>query len=204
MCPFNLYVLNGEAYRKTIEVWRKLPKPLGLSRHKVTKPIQRPTLLEFVLNDSSYQEAKTVFETMLHADHSLFKVVAEWNLAMTYLKLDDDTSLKKILEVIIQQKNHLYREQAEELLRKISAGTRTIYFKFQRMMKAPDSTTLRHIGGTMTQSFTKRRITTSYQLSLTNYISRDFFRIGFLFVAIIASSLTGSSNSSAWLTKIFQ
>ncbi len=111
---------------------------------------------------------------MLHADHSLFKVVAEWNLAMTYLKLDDDTSLKKILEVIIQQKNHLYREQAEELLRKISAGTRTIYFKFQRMMKAPDSTTLRHIGGTMTQSFTKRRITTSYQLSLTNYIPGIF------------------------------
>ena len=63
------------------------------------------------------QEAKTIFEAMVHDDHSLFKEVAEWNLAMTYLKLDDDTSLKKILEGIIQQKDHLYREQAEKLLK---------------------------------------------------------------------------------------
>ena len=45
------------------------------------------------------QEAKTIFEAMVHDDdHSLFKEVAEWNLAMTYLKLDNDTSLKKTLE----------------------------------------------------------------------------------------------------------
>ena len=65
------------------------------------------------------QEAKTIFEAMVYDDHSLFKEVAQWNLAMIYLKLDNDTSLKKTLEDIIQQKDHLYREQAEELLRKM-------------------------------------------------------------------------------------
>jgi len=42
---------------------------------------------------------------------------AEWNLALTYLKLNNYTSLKKTLEGIIQQKDHLDREQAKELLR---------------------------------------------------------------------------------------
>jgi tetratricopeptide (TPR) repeat protein len=65
------------------------------------------------------QQAKEIFEAMVHDDYSLFKEVAEWNLAMTYLKLDDETSLKKTLEDIIQQKDHLYREQATELLRSI-------------------------------------------------------------------------------------
>lgn len=63
------------------------------------------------------QEAKTIFEGMVREEHSLFKEIAEWNLAMTYLKLDNDTPLKKTLEGIVQQKDHLYREQAEELLR---------------------------------------------------------------------------------------
>ena len=66
------------------------------------------------------QEARTTLEAMVHDDdQSLFKEVAEWNLAMTYLKLDNNSSLKKALEAIIQQKDHLYREQAEELLREM-------------------------------------------------------------------------------------
>jgi len=43
------------------------------------------------------EEAKMTFDTIVNDDHSLFKEVAEWNLAMTYLKLDDDGSLKKCL-----------------------------------------------------------------------------------------------------------
>jgi hypothetical protein len=62
------------------------------------------------------QEAKTIFEGMVHEDTRSSKEVAEWNLAMTYLKLDDGTSLKKTLEGIIQQKDHQHGEQAEELL----------------------------------------------------------------------------------------
>lgn len=65
------------------------------------------------------QEAKTIFEAMVHDDHELFKEVAEWNLAMTYLKLDTETSLKKTLEGIIQQKNHVYHKQAADLLRRL-------------------------------------------------------------------------------------
>ena len=63
------------------------------------------------------QEAKTMFESIVHGDRSLIKEVAEWNLAMTYLKLDNEAAAKKILEEIIQQKDHLYLEQAGELLR---------------------------------------------------------------------------------------
>ena len=65
------------------------------------------------------QEAKKIFEAMVHDDHSLFKQVAEWNLAMTYLKLDNITALKKILEGIVQQNDHLYQANAADLLRKL-------------------------------------------------------------------------------------
>ena len=65
------------------------------------------------------QEAKTIFDAIVKNDHSLFKEVAEWNLAMTYLKLDDEGSLKKTLEGIIQQKDHQYHEQAKDLLSRL-------------------------------------------------------------------------------------
>jgi len=65
------------------------------------------------------QEAKSTFDEIVKKDHSLFKEVAEWNLAMTYLKLDDEGSLKKTLEGIIQQKDHQYYEQAKDLLKRL-------------------------------------------------------------------------------------
>jgi len=65
------------------------------------------------------QEAKTIFETMIHDDHQLFREVAEWNLALTHLKLDNETSLKKTLEGIVDQNDHQYREQAADLLRQL-------------------------------------------------------------------------------------
>jgi tetratricopeptide (TPR) repeat protein len=65
------------------------------------------------------QEAKTIFESMIHDDHPLFREVAEWNLALTYLKLENDTLLKKTLEGIVHQNEHQYREQAADLLRQL-------------------------------------------------------------------------------------
>jgi len=65
------------------------------------------------------QEAKTTFDAVVKNDHSLFKEVAEWNLAMTYLKLDDEGSLKKTLDGIIRQSDHQYNEQAKDLLKKL-------------------------------------------------------------------------------------
>ena len=60
---------------------------------------------------------RKISATRLNRSKTKSGEVAEWNLALTYLKLDNDTSLKKTLDGIIQQKDHLYREQAEELLR---------------------------------------------------------------------------------------
>jgi tetratricopeptide (TPR) repeat protein len=65
------------------------------------------------------QEAKTIFETMIHNDHQLFREVAEWNLALTYLKIDNEVLLKKTLEEIVRQNDHQYREQAADLLRQL-------------------------------------------------------------------------------------
>jgi tetratricopeptide (TPR) repeat protein len=65
------------------------------------------------------QEAKTTFDAIVKNDRSLFKEVAEWNLAMTYLKLDDEASMKRTLEGIIQQKDHLYYQQAKDLLKRL-------------------------------------------------------------------------------------
>jgi tetratricopeptide (TPR) repeat protein len=64
-------------------------------------------------------EAKMTFEAIAYNDHALFREVAEWNLAMIYLKLDDEGSLKKTLEAIIQQKDHQYYEQAKDLLSRL-------------------------------------------------------------------------------------
>jgi tetratricopeptide (TPR) repeat protein len=65
------------------------------------------------------QEAKTIFEAMVHNDHQLFREVAEWNLALTYLKLNNEVMLKKTLEGIVGQKDHQYREQAAALLQQL-------------------------------------------------------------------------------------
>jgi tetratricopeptide (TPR) repeat protein len=65
------------------------------------------------------QEAKTNFEAMALDDQSLFNEVAEWNLALTYLKLDNEALLKKTLAEIVQQKDHLYFEKAADLLRRL-------------------------------------------------------------------------------------
>jgi tetratricopeptide (TPR) repeat protein len=65
------------------------------------------------------QEAKTLFETMVHVDNQLFRQVAEWNLALTYLNLDNEALLKKTLEGIVHQNDHQYREQAADLLRQL-------------------------------------------------------------------------------------
>jgi tetratricopeptide (TPR) repeat protein len=64
-------------------------------------------------------EAQPIFEEIVRGDHSLFKEVAEWNLAMTYLKLNQEALLKKTLLTIIGQKDHLFRAQAEELQAKL-------------------------------------------------------------------------------------
>jgi len=65
------------------------------------------------------QEAKTTFDAIVKNDHSLFKEVAEWNLAMTYLKFNDEASLKKTLEGIIQQNDHQCHEQPKDLLKRL-------------------------------------------------------------------------------------
>jgi hypothetical protein len=62
---------------------------------------------------------REAFDAIVKNDHSLFKEVAEWNLAMTYLKLDDEESLNKTLEGIVQQRDHQYYEPAKDLLSRL-------------------------------------------------------------------------------------
>ena len=71
------------------------------------------------LAEGHTQEAKTIFEEMVHDHHQLFREVAEWNLALTYLKLNNEVLLKKALEEIVRQNDHQYREQAADLLRQL-------------------------------------------------------------------------------------
>jgi len=65
------------------------------------------------------QEAKTILEVIVYDEHQLFREVAEWNLALTYLQLNNEVLLKKTLEGIIRQNDHQYRELATDLLRQL-------------------------------------------------------------------------------------
>lgn len=49
----------------------------------------------------------------------LFKEVSEWYLALTYLKAEQINPLKQQLKVITSQSGHMYRAQAEKLLKEI-------------------------------------------------------------------------------------
>lgn len=63
-------------------------------------------------------EAKKVFEELVPHEPDLFTEIAEWNLALAHLKLDEKDLLKRSLEGIIAQPDHLYKTQAESLYSK--------------------------------------------------------------------------------------
>lgn len=116
---------KNDSQQKGMELYdqKKYDEAIVQLKLAVTEDSDNPSLQCYLgiayLAAGNAQEAKTTFENIVDDDHSLFKEVAEWNLAMTYLKLDDEGSLRKTLEGIIQQKDHLYRVQATDLLRRL-------------------------------------------------------------------------------------
>lgn len=65
------------------------------------------------------RDAKVTFKKIVRSEPGLFKEVAEWNLALTHLKLNETDSTKAKLQEIAKQKNHVFSETAHELLLKI-------------------------------------------------------------------------------------
>lgn len=74
--------------------------------------------IAYLANDRP-NDAKVTFEKIARSEPGLFKEVAEWNLALTYLKLNETDSAKAMLQGIVKQKNHVFAETADELLHRI-------------------------------------------------------------------------------------
>ncbi|HEX6222868.1 MAG TPA: tetratricopeptide repeat protein [Chryseolinea sp.] len=60
-------------------------------------------------------KGKDIFESLANSDPGLYREIAEWNLALAYLNLDEIPDLERQLNVILQQKDHMYFKQATDL-----------------------------------------------------------------------------------------
>lgn len=67
------------------------------------------------LADNKTDSAKDLFENLIRNDRGLYKEIAEWNMALIYLKSNDIEALKKSLQQIIAQKDHSYAAEAASL-----------------------------------------------------------------------------------------
>jgi tetratricopeptide (TPR) repeat protein len=67
------------------------------------------------LADDKTQKAKEIFESLVKSEPGLYREVAEWNLALVYLKTNEISDLEKQLNIITQQKDHMYFKQAISL-----------------------------------------------------------------------------------------
>jgi tetratricopeptide (TPR) repeat protein len=71
------------------------------------------------LADNRLTKARDVFENLGQGSPGLFKEVAEWNLALIHLKMNQEVLLKEELQLIMSKKDHLYAEKAEELYKQL-------------------------------------------------------------------------------------
>jgi tetratricopeptide (TPR) repeat protein len=67
------------------------------------------------LADDKTSQAKDLFESLIRNEQGLYKDVAQWNLALIYLKTNEKGLLKKTLQEIIVRKDHPYNAEAAAL-----------------------------------------------------------------------------------------
>jgi hypothetical protein len=67
------------------------------------------------LADNKTSKAKDLFESLIRNEQGLYKDVAQWNLALFYLKTNEYELLKKTLQEIIARKDHPYGVEAAAL-----------------------------------------------------------------------------------------
>lgn len=102
---------NEQSYDKAIE-FLKLVKP-----ENPQKNAAELYLGISYLAIGETENAATIFKPMSEDGTGLFKEIAEWNLALTYLKKREELLLNETLQNIITQKEHIYKQQAEDLKR---------------------------------------------------------------------------------------
>jgi tetratricopeptide (TPR) repeat protein len=71
------------------------------------------------LADGKIAKAENLMTTLVHGEPGLFTEIAEWNLALIYLKKNEQPLLRKQLLHIGEQKEHLYSNEAVMLLEKL-------------------------------------------------------------------------------------
>lgn len=71
------------------------------------------------LADDKTQRAENIFKSLIQTEPGLYREIAEWNLALLYLKLNEISNTKEQLNIISQQKAHLYFKQAVSLSQKL-------------------------------------------------------------------------------------
>ena len=64
-------------------------------------------------------EANDLFEGLIRNDQGLYKEIAQWNLSLTYLKLNNKELLKRSLRDMITQKDHVYEKEATSLYKEL-------------------------------------------------------------------------------------
>ena len=74
-------------------------------------------LANALLETGQFTAAQIAYERIIQSGSS-YSEIAEWNLALSYLKSNPD-SAKPILEKIAKQKSHSYQANAEKLLRQL-------------------------------------------------------------------------------------
>lgn len=67
------------------------------------------------LANNNLEQAEGFLENVARQDGGLYKEIAQWNLVLIALKRGDDGSVKKELREILDQKDHLYAEEARAL-----------------------------------------------------------------------------------------
>lgn len=70
------------------------------------------------LADNQTQMAKEVLESVADSEPGLYNEIADWYLALVYLRQNDVSRLENQLTEIIRQKDHMYIKQAKSLLPK--------------------------------------------------------------------------------------
>ncbi|MEO5977246.1 MAG: hypothetical protein ABIS36_12630 [Chryseolinea sp.] len=61
------------------------------------------------------QRAKEIFKSLVNSEPGLYREIAEWNVVLAHLKLNETADVKKQLDVIIRQKEHIYFKEATSL-----------------------------------------------------------------------------------------
>jgi thioredoxin-like negative regulator of GroEL len=61
-----------------------------------------------------YQKATHSFQTIITDNNNLFIEQAEWYLAMCYLKTEDNTKAKEMLDQLIKKESY-YKEMAKKI-----------------------------------------------------------------------------------------